>query len=242
MHVLGEPVGRHLMAEAALLRLAVDEGARGRELITEADIVDEASDVSVRLATFSSTGDELRQGRKLVEVDLLRQLPAAARHLLLDNDVLGRDVDRGRIVPVNDNAVGALDGLDLDFRPFDRAQMHPRLDPALEKNVVDGIGRAHDDVGALDRLLRLADGYDLHAKHRAHGRREAFAALRIRAEATDRLDVAHGAGRHQLRARLPAGAEKAEALRIVAGEVFYAEPIGRAYAHAFHDAVWHFFF
>src|SRR6516164_9122516 len=237
MHVLGKPVGRHLMAEAALLRLAVDEGARGRELIAEADIVDEASHLGLRLATFGSTGDELRQGRKLVEVDLLRQLPAAARHLLLDHDVLGGDVNRARIVPVNDDAVGALDGLDLDFRAFDRAQMHPRLDPALEKNVVDGIGRAHDDVGALDRLLRLADGYDLHAKHRAHGRRETFAALRIRAKATDRLDVAHGAGRHQLRARLPAGAEKAEALRVGAGEVFYAEPIGRADAHALHDAV-----
>src|SRR5262249_21836560 len=46
MHVLGEPVGRQLMAEAALLRLAVDEGAGGGELIAEADIVDEASDVS----------------------------------------------------------------------------------------------------------------------------------------------------------------------------------------------------
>src|SRR5258707_8888754 len=46
----------------------------------------------------------------------------------LDHDVLGCDVDRGRIVPVNDNAVGALDGLDLDFRPFDRAQMHAGLD------------------------------------------------------------------------------------------------------------------
>src|SRR6516162_1529116 len=60
---------------------------------------------------------------------------------------------------------------------------------------------------------------------------------RLRAKATDRLDVAHGAGRHQLRARLPAGAEKAEALRVGAGEVFYAEPIGRADAHALHDAV-----
>src|SRR5262249_54885969 len=182
MHVLGEPVGRHLMAEAALLRLAVDEGARGGELIAEADIVDEASDVGLRLATFGSTGDELRQGWKLVEVDLLRQLPAAAGHLLLDHHVLGGDVNRARVGPVNDDAVGALDGLDLDFRPFDRAQMHPGFDPALEKDVVDGIGGAHDDVGALDRLLRLADGYDVHAKPRADRRREAFAALRIGAE------------------------------------------------------------
>src|SRR5262252_7102768 len=57
MHVLGEPVGRQLMAEAALLRLAVDEGAGGGELIAEADIVDEASDVGLRLATFGATGD-----------------------------------------------------------------------------------------------------------------------------------------------------------------------------------------
>src|SRR5262249_58475968 len=132
-------------------------------------------------------------GRKLAEVDLFGHLPAAAGHLLLDHDVLGGDVDRGRIVPMNDDAVGALDGLDLDFRPFDRAQMHPGLDPAFEENVIDGIGRAHDDVGALDRLLRQADGQDFDPKYRAHGPGEGFAALRIGAEATDRLDVAHGA-------------------------------------------------
>src|SRR5262249_7517586 len=173
--------------------LAGEAGGGGGQLSAAGYIVDEASNVGLRLATFGSTGDELRQGRKLVEVDLLRQLPAAARHRLLDHHVLGGDVNRARIVPVNDDAVGALDGLDLDFRPFDRAQMHPGLDPALEKDVVDGIGGAHDDVGALDRLLRLADGYDVHAKPRAHGRREAFAALRIGAETADRLDVAHGA-------------------------------------------------
>jgi hypothetical protein len=75
-----------------------------------------------------------------------------------------------------------------------------------KKNVIDGIGRAHDDVGALDRLLRQADGYDFDTEHRAHGQGEGFATLRIGAEATDRLDVAHGARGHQLRPRLPAGA------------------------------------
>src|SRR5262245_40837785 len=192
------------------------------ELIAESDIVDEAGDVGVRLATFDPADDELRQGGKLVEVDLLRELPAAARHLLLDHDVLGGDVDWGRIVPMNDNAVGALDGLDLDFRPFDRAQMHPALDPAFEKNVIDGIGRAHDDVGTLDRLLRQADGNDFDAEHRCHGGGEGFAALRIGAEAMDGRDVAHRAGRHELRTRLPAGAENADALRILAGEVLDA--------------------
>src|SRR5262245_5864912 len=237
MYVLGEPLGRHVMAKAALLRLAVDQGPRGRELIAEPDIVDEAGNVGVGLATFDPADDELRQGRKLVEVDLFGQLPAAARHLLLDHDVLGSDVDRSRIVPMNDDAVGALDGLDLDFRPFDRAQMHSGFDPAFEENVIDGIGRAHDDVGALDRLLRQAHGYDFDPEHRTHGRGKGFAALRIGAEATDRLDVAHGAGRHQLPARLPAGSENADALRILAGEILDAEPVGGAHAHALHDAV-----
>src|SRR5262249_58351846 len=110
--------------------LAGEAGGGGGQLSAAGYIVDEASDVGLRLATFGSTGDELRQGRKLVEVDLLRQLPTAARHLLLDHHVLGGDVNRARIVPVNDDAVGALDGVDLDFRAFDRAQMHPGLDPA----------------------------------------------------------------------------------------------------------------
>src|SRR5262245_9473471 len=47
MHVLGEPVGRHVMAQPALLGLAVDHGPRGRELIADPDIVDEAGDVGV---------------------------------------------------------------------------------------------------------------------------------------------------------------------------------------------------
>lgn len=50
MHVLGEPIGRHLVAEAALLGLAVDEGARRGELEAEPDIIDEARDVGVGCA------------------------------------------------------------------------------------------------------------------------------------------------------------------------------------------------
>src|SRR5262245_60950723 len=98
----------------------------------------------------------------------------------------------------------------------------PRSIQRSKKNVIDGIGRAHDDVGTLDRLLQQADGNDFDAEHRGHGGGEGFAALRIGAEAMDGRDVAHRAGRHELRTRLPAGAENADALRILAGEVLDA--------------------
>ena len=66
---------------------------------------------------------------------------------------------------------------------------------------------------------------------------ERVAIFRVRAEAADRLDVAHRAGRHELRAGLPAGAEDADGPRVLAGEIFDAETVGGADAHALHDAV-----
>src|SRR5262245_19126913 len=119
MHVLGEPVGWHLVAEPALLRLAVDDGAGGGELIAQPDIVDEASHLCSRGAAFDPAGDELRQSREPLEVDLLGELPAAALHGFLDRHALGRDVNGGGVVPMDDHAVGALDRRHLDLRSFD---------------------------------------------------------------------------------------------------------------------------
>jgi hypothetical protein len=78
--------------EAALLGLAIDQGAGGGELIAEPDIVDEAGDVGVRSAAFDPAEDELRQGRQRLEIDLAGELPAASFHLLLDHHALGRDL------------------------------------------------------------------------------------------------------------------------------------------------------
>src|SRR4029079_6394629 len=47
VHVAGEPVGRHLVAEATLLGLAVNEGAGRGELEAQPDIVDETRDLGV---------------------------------------------------------------------------------------------------------------------------------------------------------------------------------------------------
>ena len=135
------------------------------------------------------------------------------------------------------DAVGALDGIRLDLRNLDRAQMHARLDPALEEDMVDAVGRAQHDVGARDRLLGLRDGNDFDAERFAHLPRERVAVFRIGAEAADGRDVAHRADRHELRAGLPAGAEDGDGLGILARQIFDAEPVGGADPHALHDAV-----
>src|SRR5262249_35256518 len=184
-----------------------DQRAGRRELIAERDIVDEARDVGIRLAALASAYDQLRQGWKPGEIDFTRKLPAPALDLFLDHDILGGDVQRGRLVAMNDAAVGALDGLGLDLPPFDRPQLHPRLDPALEEYMADGVRRRHDDIGAIDRVLGQRDGSDFDAKQLAHGGGEGFAVLWIGAEAADGRDVANGAGRHELRAGLPTRAE-----------------------------------
>src|SRR6266508_6267822 len=111
MHVLGEPVGRQIVPDAARLGLAVDDGAHGRELIAEPDIVDEAGHVGSGLAALDPADDELWQGRKLLEVDLPGERPAAALDLLLDHDALGGDMDRAWLVPMDHDVIGALDRL-----------------------------------------------------------------------------------------------------------------------------------
>ena len=75
------------------------------------------------------------------------------------------------------------------------------------------------------------------AEQRAHGGGEGVAILRVRTEATDGLDVADGASRRELRAGLPARAEDANGLRVFAGEILDAEPVGCADPHALHHAV-----
>src|SRR5262245_64724194 len=45
MHVLGEPLGRQLVAKAAVFGLAVDHRAGRRELVAEPDIVEKAGDL-----------------------------------------------------------------------------------------------------------------------------------------------------------------------------------------------------
>src|SRR5439155_24013743 len=113
MRILRERVRRELVTPSALLRLAVDEGACDRELITEADIIDKAGHVCIRPATLRSPDHELGQGRKLVKIDFLRQPPASALRLLLDHGTSRSDVYGGGIVPVNNDAVSALDRVDL---------------------------------------------------------------------------------------------------------------------------------
>ena len=54
MHVLSEPIQRDFATETFCLRRGIDLGTYGRELRTEADIVDEASDLRVLLSAFDT--------------------------------------------------------------------------------------------------------------------------------------------------------------------------------------------
>src|SRR5581483_857508 len=51
---------------------------------------------------------------------------------------------RRGVVGMNYHAVGTLDRGGLQFGTLDRGEMHAGLEPALEENVVDGVGGAHD--------------------------------------------------------------------------------------------------
>src|ERR1700722_11500520 len=104
---------------------------------------------------------------------------------------------------MNSDAIGVFDRFWLDLRYFDRAQVHARLDPMLEKNVIETVARTHDDVGALDRLFGLRDRYDLNTQRVAHLPRKRHAIFGVGTETADGRDVPHRANRHELRAGLP---------------------------------------
>ena len=62
VHVLGEPVGRQLVAEAAVLGFLDHRGADRRELVAEPDIVQETGDLAVRLSPLRAPDDQVREG------------------------------------------------------------------------------------------------------------------------------------------------------------------------------------
>ena len=57
MLVFREPVGRQVVTEAAFLGLAIEQRAGRGELITEAEIVDEAGDLAVGAAAVGAAGE-----------------------------------------------------------------------------------------------------------------------------------------------------------------------------------------
>ena len=158
---------------------------------------------------------------------------------LCQREVAGGDVKRARLMVMQRDAVGALERLHLDLRLLDRAQVDAPYHPALEENVVETVAGAHHDIGAVDGVLRLRDRRDLDAERVAHLRGKSLPMFRIGTEAADQFDLAHRASRHELRPRLPAGAENADRARILAREIFDAEAVGGADPHALHDAVRH---
>ena len=151
------------MTETGLLGLAIDHRAGGGELIAKPDIIHEAGDLAVGLAAFGGAHDQVRQRRQLVEIDFLAHRPAVLVGLFREREVLGGDMDRALLMVMQHDAIGALERLDLDLGLLDRAQVHPRDQPALEEDIVQTVAGAHDNVGAVDGLLRLCHRRDFDA-------------------------------------------------------------------------------
>ena len=64
MHVLGKPIERHFTSDAALLRSVVDYRSDRSKLRSHADVIDEPSNLTLRLATLDLTEDKFRQRRQ----------------------------------------------------------------------------------------------------------------------------------------------------------------------------------
>jgi hypothetical protein len=59
MHVLSEPIQRHLPAKTLRLRRGIDLGAYGCKLRTEADVVDEPGDLRGVLSAFDAAAEKI---------------------------------------------------------------------------------------------------------------------------------------------------------------------------------------
>src|SRR4029078_9370532 len=104
---------------------------------------------------------------------------------------------------MDNDPVGAPNGGALELGLLDRGQMHARPDPVGEEDRVFAVGGAEDDVRITDRGFRLIARHSFVSEPLAHFLAEGLAAFLAWPEAADRVHLAHGANRHQLRARLP---------------------------------------
>src|SRR5436190_11704458 len=210
MHVLSEPGGRHLNTNSLSSSLAVYKRAEGGELVAKPDIIDKAGHFLLRLTSGHQPCDEIRKSGNGLEVDLLSGLPPSSRRSFFNHHVSCRDMDRSGVSPMDHQPIGAPDRIRLDLRPLDRADMHARLDPLLEKNIINGIRRAHHDVGGANRMLRLLYGHDFNPEQRSHFATKIRAVLLVWAVAADDRNVAHGACGHELRPSLPSATEQTD--------------------------------
>lgn len=69
MHILSEPVQRHLSTKSLRLRRGIDLGAYGGKLRAEPDVVDEAGDLAVAVPTFDPAAQKIREGRQRFPID-----------------------------------------------------------------------------------------------------------------------------------------------------------------------------
>ena len=69
VHVLCEPIQRHLPTETFRFRRGIDLGAYGCKLRTQADIVDEARYLAVAFSPFDPTAQKIRKCRQRLPID-----------------------------------------------------------------------------------------------------------------------------------------------------------------------------
>src|SRR3982750_4195916 len=99
-------------------------------------------------------------------------------------------MDRARLVRMQHDAICTLERRNLDLGLLDRAQVHARLDPTLEEDIVEAVAGAHHDVGGFGRLFGLRDWCDFDSEQALDLISESLAVNLGGAEAADRLDLA----------------------------------------------------
>ena len=109
MHVLREPIARHLAAVAFRLCRVVDFLPDGGELRAHADVVDEAGDLALGVAPFDSTADEICQRRQGAPIDapVRRMITQLEIFTLETRQLLGCDVVLGGMGMDNQRIAGA---------------------------------------------------------------------------------------------------------------------------------------
>ena len=129
MHILEEPVGRDFAADPSLPGARQDFTPHGRKLQTEADIIAKTTD---RLLVRSSRMLFVHQLGKSWEVPD-RAVLARERMLPTFGDIrnglafdANRDLKRFRLLPMNDQWIGAPISRRVELARLDAGNMNPR--------------------------------------------------------------------------------------------------------------------
>src|SRR4030095_13953272 len=154
MHVLREPIQRHLTAETLGFSRGIDLGAYGLKLRAQADIVDEAGYLSVALAPFDPTTQKIRERRQRLPIDSARDRMVPELEILtFELRQLRRAGVILRQLSMQHEWHTATQRFVVEFVPLHAAEVDALCRGPFTQKRCPGVCRGNNDIDFPNRLL-----------------------------------------------------------------------------------------